>query len=70
MNIELVVVNRHIEVERLIRTAELNHARGSDGEPLLDKPRLLYMVLASVRLWKDDLWEKSYPSPSCTIRHR
>jgi len=40
--VQLAVVDRHTEVERLLRTAELNHARGTDGKPLVDKPFLLY----------------------------
>jgi hypothetical protein len=41
-DIDVAVVDRNIEVEWLIRTAERNHSRTSSGKPLLDKPVLLY----------------------------
>jgi hypothetical protein len=40
--VSLVVVDRQIEVELLIHTAELNHARGVDGQLLIEQPFLLY----------------------------
>jgi hypothetical protein len=39
--LSLKVVDRHMEMERLIRTAERNHERVA-GKLLLDKPYLLY----------------------------